>query len=149
MRAVIQRVTEASVEVENKIVSSIGRGLVVLLGVGTSDKEGIHEKLADKIVNLRIFDDKFGKMNFSLLDIKGDLLLVSQFTLFSEIKRGRRPSFTEAADSKNALKLFNEFSDYIETYNINVARGVFGEDMKVSLCNSGPVTIVIDENTDL
>ena len=149
MRAVIQRVAKASVEVEDRTISSIDKGLLVLLGIGVNDSPGNHEKFADKIVNLRIFEDGSNKMNLSLLDVAGELLLVSQFTLFSDVKRGRRPSFTMAAQPEKALEIFNEFSNYLETFNIKVRKGEFGANMKVSLCNCGPVTIVIDEDRDL
>jgi D-tyrosyl-tRNA(Tyr) deacylase len=150
MRAVVQKVSKASVTVDKQVVSSIGEGLVVLLGIGINDVSSTHEKLADKIVNLRIFPDSTsGKMDQSLLDLNGEILVISQFTLYSNIKKGRRPSFTEAAQPKDAQKLYNDFCNYLETHDLKVMRGVFGAHMDVELTNSGPVTITINEETDL
>jgi D-aminoacyl-tRNA deacylase len=144
MRALIQRVSRASVTVDNQIVSQIGLGSLILLGVGQGDSETQIKTLAHKIVHLRIFGDDEGKMNRSLLDIGGQALVVSQFTLYADIRKGRRPSFTDAALPALAEPLVARFKDAISTYGIPVAGGIFGADMKVELLNDGPVTIWLD-----
>jgi len=149
VRAVIQKVSSASVSIKGNVYSKIDKGLLVLLGVGKDDSESSIEKLGDKIVNLRIFPDKNDKMNLSLIDIGGEMLVISQFTLFANIKKGRRPSFTDAAKPEIALQLYKKFCSYLETYDITVKQGVFGEIMEVDLCNDGPVTLTIDEEKDL
>jgi len=144
MRAVVQRVSEASVEVDNKIIGKINNGLLVLLGVGKDDSEEDVKYLAEKIVNLRIFDDKDGKMNLSLLDVNGELLIVSQFTLYGDCRRGRRPSYSESAPPEKAEKLYNLFVDFSKKSGLKVETGRFGAYMKVSLVNDGPVTLLLD-----
>lgn len=144
MRALIQRVSRASVTVEGKVVGQIDQGLLVLLGVGQDDSEVQVRTLADKIVYLRIFGDDEGKMNRSLLDIGGQVLVVSQFTLYADMRRGRRPSFTDAAPPSIAKPLVERFKAAIAAYGLSVADGIFGAYMEVELLNSGPVTIWLD-----
>ncbi|BAT71973.1 D-tyrosyl-tRNA(Tyr) deacylase [Thermosulfidibacter takaii ABI70S6] len=145
MKAVIQRVNKSWVEVDGKIVGAINKGINCLLGVEQQDDEEQAIWLADKIVNLRIFEDQQGKMNLSLLDINGELLVVSQFTLLADCIKGRRPSFTRAAPPKEAERLYNFFIDYLrQKYNIKVETGMFGAMMKVYIENDGPVTFIID-----
>ncbi len=147
MRALLQRVSRASVTVENNIVGEIGQGLLILLGVGHDDGEAEVKTLVNKIVNMRIFEDAEGKMNRSLLDISGSALVVSQFTLYADIRKGRRPSFIDAAHPTVAEPLVERFKEAIAAYGIAVAGGVFGGDMDVSLINDGPITIWIDSTT--
>ncbi len=147
MRALLQRVSRASVTVENNIVGEIGQGLLILLGVGHDDGEAEVKTLVNKIVNMRIFEDAEGKMNRSLLDISGSALVVSQFTLYADIRKGRRPSFVDAAHPTVAEPLVERFKEAIAAYGIAVAGGVFGGDMDVSLINDGPITIWIDSTT--
>jgi D-tyrosyl-tRNA(Tyr) deacylase len=145
MKAVIQRVSQASVEVGGQIVGSISKGLLVLLGVGLQDTPQEVEKLAQKIVNLRIFADQDGKMNRSLLEVEGEVLLVSQFTLMADTRKGNRPSFAAAAAPAWAVPLYEQMQRRLsELLQKNVPTGVFGAMMKVSLCNEGPVTIILD-----
>lgn len=146
MRAVIQRVSRASVTVEGEVTGEIGRGLLVLLGIGQEDGEAQVKMLADKIVQLRIFEDEAGKMNRSLLDIQGEMLVVSQFTLYADTRRGRRPSFTSAAPPSLAIPLYERFKAATSAYDIHVASGIFGADMQVELLNDGPVTIWLDSD---
>jgi D-tyrosyl-tRNA(Tyr) deacylase len=149
MRAVVQRVTSSSVSVKDEIVGSIGPGLNVLLGIGTDDDSKDIEYLADKIINLRIFEDSDEKMNLSLLDTKGEILVISQFTLQGDCRKGRRPSFIEAARPKQALKLYNEFINYIEEkYDLSVETGTFQAHMAVDIKNDGPVTLLIDSKKE-
>ena len=144
MRALIQGVSHARVTVDEKVVGEIGRGLLVLLGVGQGDSEAQVKTLADKIAYLRIFGDDEGKMNHSLLDIGGEVLVVSQFTLYADMRRGRRPSFTHAAPPSLAEPLVERFKAAIAAYGLTVADGIFGAMMHVELCNDGPVTIWMD-----
>ena len=144
MRALVQRVSRASVTVDEQVVSQIGHGLLVLLGVGRDDSEVQVKTLADKIAYLRIFGDDEGKMNRSLLDTGGEVLVVSQFTLYADMRRGRRPSFTDAAPPSIAEPLVERFKDAIAAYGLTVADGVFGAYMEVELLNEGPVTIWLD-----
>ena len=144
MRVLLQRVSHASVTVDGKVVGQIGQGLLVLLGVGQDDSEVQVKTLTDKIVHLRIFGDDEGKMNRSLLDIGGEVLVVSQFTLYADVRRGRRPSFTDAAPPVVAETLFEHFKEAFASYGLTVASGIFGALMQVELCNEGPVTIWID-----
>jgi D-aminoacyl-tRNA deacylase len=144
MRALIQRVSRASVTVDERVVGKIGQGLLVLLGVGQDDSEVQVRTLVDKIVYLRIFGDDEGKMNRSLLDIGGEVLVVSQFTLYADTRRGRRPGFTNAAPPSIAEPLVERFKAAIAAYGLTVADGIFGAYMEVELVNDGPVTIWLD-----
>jgi len=144
MRAVVQRVTEARVEVADKTVGEINAGLLVLLGVAREDASSDAEYLCEKIINLRIFDDDKGKMNRSLLDISGEMLVVSQFTLFGDVRRGRRPSYSDAAEPDKANELYQVFIERVRSSGVKVETGVFQAMMKVSLTNDGPVTILLD-----
>ena len=144
MRALLQRVSHASVTVDEQVVGQIGQGLLVLLGVGRDDSEVQVKALADKIVYLRIFGDDEGKMNRSLLDIGGEVLVVSQFTLYADTRRGRRPSFTDAAPPVVAETLFELFKDALASYGLTVASGIFGAYMAIEIRNEGPVTIWLD-----
>ncbi|HVP35963.1 MAG TPA: D-aminoacyl-tRNA deacylase [Terriglobales bacterium] len=144
MRVVLQRVREGSVEVEGKLVGQIGRGLVLLIGatIGDSEKEVVY--LADKCANLRIFEDAEGKMNLSLLDIGGEVLTISQFTLYGDTRKGRRPSFTQAMEPVQAEKLYQKFIGYLKEKGLKVEQGIFGAKMLVEIFNDGPVTFVLD-----
>ncbi|HET9921430.1 MAG TPA: D-aminoacyl-tRNA deacylase [Ktedonobacteraceae bacterium] len=144
MRSLLQRVSRASVMVDEQIVGQIDRGLLILLGVGQDDGEAQVKTLADKIVHLRIFEDEAGKMNRSLLDIGGEALVVSQFTLYADVRKGRRPSFTSAAPPALAEPLVERFKDALAAYGVPVEGGVFGAHMDVELINSGPVTVWLD-----
>jgi len=144
MRLVIQRVSSALVTVENNLTGKIGQGLVILAGFSHLDDDGIITKLAEKAVNLRVFEDVDGKMNLSLLDVKGAVLLVSQFTLYADCRKGRRPSFTDAAPPEKAQVLYQKLIDAFKSYRIDVQTGVFGARMLVNINNDGPVTIVLD-----
>ncbi len=143
MIAVIQRVLESYVEVDGKVVGRIGKGLNVLLGVVRGDTENDIEKLVNKIVNLRIFEDENGKMNLSVLDVKGEVLVVSQFTLAANVKKGRRPSFENAEKPERAKELYEGFVNRISQF-VPAKTGVFAADMKVFILNDGPVTFIID-----
>ena len=144
MRACIQRVSEAAVTVDGAVTGRIGRGLVVLLGVVPEDGDAEVSWLAEKVVGLRIFEDEAGKMNRSLDEIDGAMLVVSQFTLYGDCRRGRRPSFTSAAPPELAERLYEAFVDVVRDAGIEVATGRFREHMQVSLVNDGPVTLWID-----
>ncbi len=144
MRAVLQRVSSASVEVESEVVASIGKGLLVLLGVAREDSERDADWLAHKIAGLRIFEDEAGKMNLSVQDAGSAVLVVSQFTLLAECRRGRRPSFTEAAPPEQAERLYEVFVARLRQSGLRVETGVFQAKMQVHLANDGPVTLVID-----
>jgi D-tyrosyl-tRNA(Tyr) deacylase len=144
MRACIQRVSEAQVTVNGAVTGRIARGLVVLLGVGHDDGDAEARWLAEKIVGLRIFEDEAGKMNRSLAEIGGAMLVVSQFTLYGDCRRGRRPSFTSAAAPEFAERLYEVFGTVVKETGIEVATGRFREHMRVSLVNDGPVTLWID-----
>lgn len=146
MRALIQRVSEASVRVDGEEVGRCGRGLLVLLGVGEGDDEAVAEKLWHKASGLRIFDDNAGKTNLSLADVGGEVLVVSQFTLYANFRRGRRPSFTDAAAPELGRALYEHFCELVQRDlgADRVGRGIFGADMKVSLVNDGPFTIWLD-----
>ncbi len=144
MKALIQRVSNANVRVEDKIVGEIGTGLVVLLGVGHNDNEKNADFLADKIVNLRIFEDDNGKMNRSLLDIKGELMVISQFTLMGDCRKGRRPSFVNAGPADMANRLYEYFISKTRAKGVKTETGKFQALMDVSLINNGPVTLMLD-----
>lgn len=144
MRAIVQRVSQASVSVDNKIVGNIGEGLLVLLGIGKEDDDKDLEYLVDKVLGLRIFQDEEDKMNLSLLDIEGELLIISQFTLYGDVRKGRRPSFSASGDPEMAEKMYLEFINKCIDKGIKTEKGIFGADMDVSLINQGPVTIMLD-----
>ena len=145
MRVVVQRVSQSSVIIESDIVSSISKGLLILLGVENNDALDDVNWLIRKIINLRIFTDIDGKMNNSIIDIKGDIIVVSQFTLHAKTKKGNRPSYINAAPPKIAIPLYENFVQVLKNESkLNVFTGEFGADMKVSLINDGPVTIIID-----
>ncbi len=144
MRALLQRVTRASVTVGGVCTGSIDKGFLVLLGVKTGDTQADLKALADKIAGLRIFEDSQGKMNLSLGDVGGSILLVSQFTLFADTKRGRRPGFSLAMEPVGAKEMVALFASVLRSHGIAIEEGVFGADMKVELCNDGPVTIMLD-----
>jgi D-aminoacyl-tRNA deacylase len=144
MRACVQRVSEASVTVDGSVTGRIGRGLVVLLGVGGGDGDADVNWLAEKVIGLRVFEDAEGKMNRSLAEVSGAMLVVSQFTLYGDCRRGRRPSFTDAAQPELAERLYEAFVARVRSAGIDVATGVFREHMLVSLVNDGPVTLWID-----
>jgi len=144
MRALLQRVNKAEVKVAGEIVGAIGRGLLVLLGVGKEDGPREAAFLADKTVGLRIFEDPEGKMNLSVEQIGGEVLVVSQFTLYADCRKGRRPSFTDAAPPLQADQLYQAFAEALKARGLKVATGNFGEKMKVELTNDGPVTIMLD-----
>jgi D-tyrosyl-tRNA(Tyr) deacylase len=144
MRAVLQRVSNASVEVEDQVVASIGSGLLILAGMGHGDSSETAAAMAHKIARLRIFADTAGKMNLSVLDIAGEILVVSQFTLFADARRGNRPSFTDAMEPGAASLLVEHFAEALSREGLKVSQGVFGADMKVRLLNDGPVTIQLE-----
>lgn len=147
MRVLLQRVTAGSVSVDGRIVGEINRGLVVLTGIGHEDDGAIVDRMAEKIAHLRIFNDEQGKFNRSLIDVAGGVLIVSQFTLFADARKGRRPSFTGAARPEHASPLCDRFTEAFRTMNISpVATGVFGASMQVAIHNDGPVTIWLDSD---
>ena len=146
MITVLQRVTAGKVKIDNRIVGDIDNGLVILLGVHCDDKEEDVIFLVDKIIGLRIFNDNYGKMNISLKDADGSVLVISQFTLCGDWRKGRRPNFTKAADPDKGKLLYDRFIDAIRNKDINVETGEFGAAMDVSLINSGPVTFVLDSH---
>ena len=145
MKLVVQRVKEAKVEVNEKVVGKINKGFLVLIGVTHEDKKEQADYLVKKLCNLRVFEDENGKMNLGLKDIEGELLIVSQFTLYADCSNGNRPSFTNAAKPEKANELYEYFCKECEKNNIKVEKGIFGADMKVSLINDGPVTIIIEK----
>ena len=144
MRAVVQRVKEASVTVDCKKVSEIKVGLLVFLGIGKEDTEIDLIYLVDKVLGLRIFQDEDEKMNLSLLDIKGELLVVSQFTLYGDVRKGKRPSFSSSASPDIGEKFYKQFIEKVKLRGVKTQEGIFGADMKVELLNDGPVTILLD-----
>ena len=149
MKIVIQRVTEANVKVEGKIVGEITKGLLLLIGIDEEDEKTDADWLVQKILNLRIFGDEEGKLNLSVTDISGEILCISQFTLIADYKKGNRPSFIKAAKADKAIPLFEYFKTEIAKSGLKIESGIFGADMKVSLLNDGPVTIVMDSKTKL
>lgn len=144
MRALIQRAAYGKVTVENEVVASIGKGLMILLGVGPDDNAEKAKELAEKCARLRIFEDDQGKMNLSLLDVGGNAIVVSQFTLYADTSRGRRPSFIYAAKPEVAEPLVEVFADELRGLGVETQQGVFGAHMLVELCNDGPVTIMLE-----
>lgn len=146
MRAVIQRTNSASVKVEGEIVGKIGKGLLVFLGVGDGDCEADLKYIADKTIGLRIFSDEDDKMNLSVTDICGEILVVSQFTLYGDCRKGRRPNFTSSMEPIGAEKMYEAFIEYIKSKGIKTEHGEFGADMQVDISNDGPVTILLDSS---
>ncbi len=144
MKMIIQRVKESSVKIDEKIHGSIGKGYMVLVGFCDSDTNEIVEKMVNKMINLRVFEDDQGKMNRSLKDVDGKILSISQFTLYADCCKGRRPSFIKAAKPDKAIPLYEYFNQCIQNNGVDVETGIFGADMKVSLINDGPVTIILD-----
>jgi D-tyrosyl-tRNA(Tyr) deacylase len=146
MRAVVQRVSRARVTVEKQVTGEIAAGLMILLGVGREDTPAVAASLAEKVANLRIFEDEQAKMNLSLLDVKGAALVVSQFTLFGDARGQRRPSFMSAAPPEQAAALYEEFNTALRALGVTVATGIFQATMSVELVNEGPVTILLDSD---
>lgn len=144
MKLVIQRVKEASVEIEGKINGKINQGFMVLVGITNDDNEEIVDKMVNKLINLRIFEDENEKLNLSLMDVKGEILSISQFTLYANCRKGRRPSFLEAAKPDISKPLYEYFNKSLENNGVHVETGVFGAMMNVSLINEGPTTIILD-----
>ena len=144
MKIVIQRVKESSVSIDGQIKGSIQKGYMTLVGFCESDTKAIVDKMIDKMIGLRIFEDDQGKMNLSLTDVQGAILSISQFTLYADCRKGRRPGFTDAAKPDTAIPLYDYYNQKIQDLGIHVETGVFGADMKVSLLNDGPVTILLD-----
>ncbi len=146
MRAVVQRVSRAKVMVDGQVTGEIGAGLMILLGVGKEDTTKVAAAMADKLCNLRIFEDSAGKMNLSLLEVKGSALVVSQFTLYGDARGQRRPSFISAAPPDLAKKLYEQFCEALKREGVTVATGIFQAMMSVELVNEGPVTILVDSD---
>jgi D-aminoacyl-tRNA deacylase len=146
MRAVVQRVSRAKVTVENSVAGEIAAGLMILLGVGNQDTSAVAASMAEKVANLRIFEDKAGKMNRSLLEVEGAALVVSQFTLYGDARGQRRPSFLAAAPPDKAAALYEEFNSALRGLGVTVATGIFQTMMSVELVNEGPVTILLDSD---
>ena len=149
MKLVLQRVTEGSVTIEGKVKGAIGRGFVALVGFEPDDDETVLAPMADKMLNLRVFEDGNGKMNLSLLDVGGSVLSISQFTLYADCRHGRRPSFSRAAKPDTAAQLYDEFNKIIAAKGVDVQTGEFGAEMHVKIFNDGPVTIILDSDVDL
>ena len=144
MRTVVQRVTHASVKVDGQTIGEIGKGFLILLGVAEEDDEAIADKMADKICRLRTLEDENGKTNHSLADVSGEILVVSQFTLYADCKKGNRPSFVKAGNPEKANRLYEYFMKRCQTHVQTVEHGQFGADMKVELLNDGPFTLMLD-----
>ena len=144
MKALIQRVNRADVSVAGEVAGSTGPGMLILLGVGQDDDEKDAAWLAAKCANLRIFDDREGRLNLSLLETRGEALVVSQFTLYADVRKGRRPSYTDAAEPQKALRLFEVFCQELREEGVEVEMGSFGERMEVELINDGPVTLMVE-----
>jgi len=147
MRVLLQRVSRATVSVDGEAISSIGAGYVLLVGVGRGDESSQVDRLADKVLGLRIFRDADGKTNLPIADVDGEVLVVSQFTLYADTRKGRRPSFVSAADPREAEELVEAFAQALETRGLKVGRGVFGAEMEVELLNDGPFTMWLDAET--
>lgn len=144
MRVVLQRVKHASCTIDGNVTGKIEQGLLLLVGITDSDTKEILEKVAKKCVELRIFEDENGKMNLGLKDVGGSILSISQFTLYADCKRGRRPGFTNAARPEMASPMYDSFNEILRSYDVKVETGIFGADMKIELLNDGPVTIILD-----
>ena len=145
MKVVVQRCKKAKVEVANKTVGSINQGLMLLVGFTETDTDSIIDWMVDKVINLRIFDDENGVMNKSLLDIGGSILSVSQFTLYADASKGRRPSYIKALSGDKAIILYDKFNEKLKQNNVHVETGIFGAEMEVSLINDGPITILLEK----
>lgn len=145
MKVLVQRVLSSSVEVDNKIVGQINKGLMLLVGFTDSDTDKEIDYMVDKIINLRIFDDENGVMNKSLIDVNGSILSISQFTLYADTRKGRRPSYIKALSGDKAILLYDKFNNKLKEENIKVETGIFEADMKVSLINDGPITIMLEK----
>lgn len=145
MKVLVQRVLSSSVEVNNKIVGQINKGLMLLVGFTDSDTDKEIDYMVDKIINLRIFDDENGVMNKSLIDVNGSILSISQFTLYADTRKGRRPSYIKALNGDKAILLYDKFNNKLKKENIKVETGIFGADMKVFLINDGPITIMLEK----
>ena len=146
MRVVLQRVKHASVTVEGKLINSIKQGYLLLVGIRVGEKIEDVEKIAKKIAGLRIFEDENHKLNMSIKDVGGEILSISQFTLYADMKKGNRPSFASAAGRDEAINLYNHFNECLSSYEIVTKNGIFGADMKIELLNDGPVTIILDSD---
>lgn len=146
MRAVIQRVNKASVTVDGEVIGKIGKGLLLFLGIGNGDEKSDLKYIADKTMGLRIFSDDNDKMNLSVTDIDGEILVISQFTLYGDCRKGRRPNFTPAMEPVAAEQMYEEFLKYLTENNMKVQHGSFGADMSVELVNDGPVTVILDSS---
>ena len=146
MRFLVQRVNNANVKVNKKSVGKIGKGFLVLIGITQSDNEEIADAMVKKLINLRVFSDENDKMNLAIKDVNGELLLVSQFTLYANCRRGNRPDFIKAAKAEQANELYEYIIEKCKDYEVNVQTGIFGADMKVELLNDGPVTIILDSD---
>ena len=144
LRAILQRVKQASVEVDSKVVGNIDKGLVLLLGAKSGDQEQDVDYLVDKCLNLRIFEDENGKMNLSALDVKAEILVISQFTLYADTKKGRRPSFTDALNPEEAERLYQRFIELTKEKGLKAESGIFGAKMLVKILNWGPVTLILE-----
>lgn len=149
MKVVLQRVSEASVKVDSEIVGKIDQGLMLLIGVDENDENSDADWLVKKIIDVRVFSDKDGKMNHSVKEINGEILCISQFTLISDYKKGNRPSYIKAAKPEKAVPIFEYFKNELKKSGLKIESGIFGADMKVSLVNDGPVTLVFDSKTKL
>ena len=147
MKIVVQRSLKSSVKVDNKIVGSIDKGLVLLVGFTYNDNLDIINYMVDKVLNLRIFDDENGIMNKSLLEVGGDILSISQFTLYADSKKGRRPSYVNALNGEEAIKLYNIFNEKLKSH-VKVKTGIFGAEMEVSITNDGPITIILERSSE-
>lgn len=147
MKIVVQRSLKSSVKVDNKVVGSINKGLVLLVGFTYKDDIDIIDYMVDKVLNLRIFDDENGIMNKSLLDVGGDILSISQFTLYADSRKGRRPSYVNALNGAEAIKLYDIFNEKLRSH-VKVETGIFGAEMEVSITNDGPITIILERTSD-
>lgn len=147
MKIVVQRSLKSSVKVDNKVVGSINKGLVLLVGFTYKDNLDIIDYMVDKVLNLRIFDDENGIMNKSLLDAGGDILSISQFTLYADSRKGRRPSYVNALNGEEAIKLYDIFNEKLRSH-VKVETGIFGAEMEVSITNDGPITIILERTSD-